>query len=62
MRAIELAIDAELAAGRHAEVVARLERRGIEWAANEVPAAGLRQLFIEDPNGVKVEINVKEPS
>jgi hypothetical protein len=44
------------------EVVARLERRGIESAANEVPAAGLRQLFIQDPNGVKVEINVKEPS
>ena len=44
------------------DVVARLERRGIEAAANEVPGAGLRQLFIQDPNGVKVEINVKEPS
>jgi catechol 2,3-dioxygenase-like lactoylglutathione lyase family enzyme len=44
------------------DIVARLESRGIESAANEVPAAGLRQLFIQDPNGVKVEINVKEPS
>jgi len=44
------------------DVVARLASRGIESAANEVPAAGLRQLFIQDPNGVKVEINVKEPS
>ena len=44
------------------EVVARLESRGIEAAANEVPGAGLRQLFIQDPNGVKVEINVKESS
>jgi catechol 2,3-dioxygenase-like lactoylglutathione lyase family enzyme len=43
------------------EVVARLARHGIDAAVNEVPAAGLRQLFIEDPNGVKVEINVKEP-
>jgi catechol 2,3-dioxygenase-like lactoylglutathione lyase family enzyme len=43
------------------EVVARLASRGIHAAANEVPGAGLRQLFIEDPNGVKVEINVKEP-
>jgi len=23
---------------------------------------GMRQLFLEDPNGVKIEINVKEPS
>jgi hypothetical protein len=23
---------------------------------------GMRQLFVEDPNGVKIEINVKEPS
>jgi catechol 2,3-dioxygenase-like lactoylglutathione lyase family enzyme len=44
------------------DVVARLESRGIEAAANEVPGAGLRQLFIQDPNGVKVEINVKESS
>jgi len=44
------------------EVVARLRIRGIEAAANEVPGAGLRQLFIQDPNGVKVEINVKEQS
>jgi catechol 2,3-dioxygenase-like lactoylglutathione lyase family enzyme len=44
------------------EVVARLERSGVEAARNAVPAAGLQQLFVEDPNGVKVEINVKEPS
>ena len=27
---------------------------------NRVPAAGLRQLFFEDPNGVRVEINVQD--
>jgi len=27
---------------------------------SDVPAAGLRRLFVEDPNGVKIEINVKE--
>ena len=43
-------------------VVERLARGGIEAAPNEVPGAGLRQLFLEDPNGVKIEINVKEPS
>ena len=33
---------------------------GIDAAPNQVP--GMRQLFVEDPNGVKIEINVKEPS
>jgi len=25
----------------------------------EVPAAGLRQLFVDDPNGVRIELNVR---
>jgi catechol 2,3-dioxygenase-like lactoylglutathione lyase family enzyme len=41
-------------------VVERLDRGGIDAAPNTVP--GMRQLFVEDPNGVKIEINVKEPS
>ena len=41
-------------------VVERLERGGIDAAPNTVP--GMQQLFLEDPNGVKIEINVKEPS
>ena len=40
--------------------VARLRDGGIDAAPNQVP--GMRQLFVEDPNGVKIEINVKEPS
>jgi hypothetical protein len=28
---------------------------------NEVPGV-MRQYFVHDPNGVKIEINVKEPS
>ena len=40
------------------EVVARLERSGIEATKNTVAGAGVRQLFCEDPNGVKIEINV----
>jgi catechol 2,3-dioxygenase-like lactoylglutathione lyase family enzyme len=39
-------------------VVERLERRGIEAVRNEVPGIGMRQLFLTDPNGVKIEINV----
>lgn len=41
-------------------VVGRLEGGGIDAAKNSVP--GMRQLFVEDPNGVKIEINLKEPS
>ncbi len=42
----------------HDEAVARLERSGVEVKHNEVPGIGMRQLFFEDPNGVKIEINV----
>jgi catechol 2,3-dioxygenase-like lactoylglutathione lyase family enzyme len=42
----------------HDEAVARLERSGIEAKRNTVPGVGMRQLFFEDPNGVKIEINV----
>ena len=42
------------------EMVSRLDLGGVEAARNDPPSAGLRQLFIEDPNGVKIEINVKE--
>jgi catechol 2,3-dioxygenase-like lactoylglutathione lyase family enzyme len=38
----------------------RLTDRGLEPAENAVPGAGLRQLFVADPNGVKIEINVME--
>jgi catechol 2,3-dioxygenase-like lactoylglutathione lyase family enzyme len=44
----------------HAEAVARLERSGVDAAQNTLPGVGMRQLFFEDPNGVKIEINVKE--
>jgi catechol 2,3-dioxygenase-like lactoylglutathione lyase family enzyme len=35
----------------------RLSRAGIDAVTNDVPG-GPRQVFIEDPNGVRVEINV----
>jgi len=46
-------------ASDYAGVSARLERAGVAAVRNTVPGAGLRQFFIEDPNGVRVEINVK---
>ena len=44
--------DYEAAAGR-------LALGGIHAHTNDVPGV-MRQLFVEDPNGVKIEINVKE--
>ena len=40
-------------------VKARLAAHKIEYTVNEVPKAGLIQLFLKDPNGVKIEINVR---
>jgi catechol 2,3-dioxygenase-like lactoylglutathione lyase family enzyme len=37
----------------------RLARAGIEPVRNDVPGGGPRQLFFEDPEGLRVEINVK---
>ena len=42
-----------------ANVKARLSAHGVTYSVNDVPAAGLTQLFLNDPNGVKVEINVR---
>ncbi len=43
------------------DVVARLERSGVTAKRNDPPGGFLRQLFLEDPNGVKIEINVRMP-
>jgi catechol 2,3-dioxygenase-like lactoylglutathione lyase family enzyme len=42
------------------EVVARLDAHGVPAARNDVPGGVLRQLFLQDPNGVKIEINVRQ--
>jgi catechol 2,3-dioxygenase-like lactoylglutathione lyase family enzyme len=42
------------------DVVARLESHGVQAARNDVPGSALRQLFLRDPNGVKIEINVRK--
>jgi catechol 2,3-dioxygenase-like lactoylglutathione lyase family enzyme len=42
-------------------LTSRIERGGIEASRNAVPGV-MRQVFVEDPNGVKIEINVKESS
>jgi catechol 2,3-dioxygenase-like lactoylglutathione lyase family enzyme len=47
------------AADGYAQLVARLGAAGIEAVTNSVPAAGLRQLFLSDPNAVRIELNVR---
>lgn len=42
------------------EVVGRLERYGVKARRNEQPGGLLRQLFLQDPNGVKIEINIRK--
>jgi catechol 2,3-dioxygenase-like lactoylglutathione lyase family enzyme len=42
------------------QVTERLRRSRVPAIQNEVPGV-MRQYFVEDPNGVKIEINVKEP-
>ena len=42
------------------EMLARLDARGLRYQVNEVPAAGLRQIFVLDPNEVLLELNFFE--
>jgi catechol 2,3-dioxygenase-like lactoylglutathione lyase family enzyme len=47
------------AAARYDRLVERLEAAGVEAVPNTVPSAGLRQLFLTDPNGVRIELNFR---
>jgi catechol 2,3-dioxygenase-like lactoylglutathione lyase family enzyme len=41
------------------ELKARLAQHGVDAVENEIPGV-MRQLFIEDPNGVRLELNVRD--
>jgi catechol 2,3-dioxygenase-like lactoylglutathione lyase family enzyme len=41
------------------EMVAKLKARGLKFTSNEVPSIKLRQLFVNDPNGVTLELNFR---
>ncbi len=43
------------------EIRARLTQQGLEHRLNEVPAAGLKQIFVLDPNQVLLELNFFGP-
>ncbi|MEP7242469.1 MAG: VOC family protein [Gammaproteobacteria bacterium] len=40
------------------ELVANLDRYGVKARANVTNPNGLRQIFLLDPNGVKIEVNI----
>ncbi len=48
------------AAGDYDALAACLDAAGVETVSNDVPAAGIRQLFLTDPNGVRIELNVRD--
>ena len=55
----ETAVDhVAFAAEGYDRLAARLFAEGVETVTNDVPAAGFRQLFVTDPNGVRIELNV----
>lgn len=39
------------------EGLRRVEALGADYFRNEIPESGVRQLLLDDPNGVKVELN-----
>jgi len=42
------------------ETIARLEGRGITYHQNFVGGVGLKQIFVQDPNGITLELNFRE--
>ena len=41
------------------ELVASFERHGVQYRVTQVPGKDLRQLFVKDPDGIQIEINVR---
>lgn len=41
------------------ETVARIEAHGLEFSQNHLDEIGLRQVFLQDPNGVTLELNFR---
>lgn len=41
------------------ELARSFERHGVEYRVTQVPGRPLRQLFVFDPDGIQIEINIK---
>lgn len=47
------------AADNYDELVASFEKHGVKYRATRVPDSDLRQLFVFDPDGIQIEINIR---
>jgi len=41
------------------ELVQRFERLGVKYRVTQVPGKPIRQLFVRDPDGIQIEINIR---
>jgi len=44
----------------HVETIAQLEGRGLRYRQNFIGDIGLRQIFVQDPNAVTLELNFRD--
>ncbi len=42
------------------ETIARIEARGLKYRSNAIDDIGLKQVFIQDPNAVTLELNFRD--
>jgi hypothetical protein len=47
------------AATDYDELIASFARHGVKYRATQVPGSDLRQLFVFDPDGIQIEINIR---
>lgn len=47
------------AANNYDELIASFEKHGVKYRATKVPCSDLRQLFVFDPDGIQIEINIR---
>ncbi|HEY6123272.1 MAG TPA: VOC family protein, partial [Steroidobacteraceae bacterium] len=47
------------AATDYDELIASFTRHGLKFRATQVPGKDLRQLFVFDPDGIQIEINIR---
>ncbi|HEV8443431.1 MAG TPA: VOC family protein [Steroidobacteraceae bacterium] len=47
------------AANNYDELIASFKKHGVKFRATQVPGSDLRQLFVHDPDGIQIEINIR---
>ena len=47
------------AANDYDQLIASFRKHGVQFRATQVPGSDLRQLFVLDPDGIQIEINIR---